>query len=250
LAGAPPARHYAAFRVATLDGERWKPFPVRKAFKLAAWLRAAAAQRLAATGFDHVSIERRVFGHGATDTDAPHRLAFLPLPSIGHGHVDGQVRRILIAEPFGGDGRFERELAFGLNGEVLRPDDPARAVLLAAPEPEDERMVRRYVAPSRCWQTVTPVILPGHDDCGRKTSKVLKKALVEAGLAGFPLEGIRHQREPFIPGTEHASLYELPDYLRRYPCVHVELKFREPVPGPLCIGGGRFLGLGLLCNRS
>lgn len=250
MASQPAPRPHIGFRLATLDGERWKPFPARKSFKLAAWLREATAHRLERAGIDRDFIERCVFGHGADQVDARSRPLFLPLPSIGHGHVDGRVRRILIAEAPGVDGKLLEELSFGLTGHVLKPEEPSRSILLAATEPEDERMIERYIRSSRRWQTVTPVILPGHDDRGRKTGKVLRKALVEAGLADYPLEGIRYQREPFVAGTEFATRYELPDYLRRYPPYHVELTFSEPVAGPLCIGGGRFLGLGLFASAG
>lgn len=233
------------FRLATLHGERWKPFPARKAFKVAAWLREAAAHRLERAGVRRDVIERLVFGHGAGATDAMRRPLFLPLPSIGHSYVDGRVRRILIADAPAGDGQLLEELSFGLIGYVLKPEDPSRAILLTAPDSRDKQMIERYVRSSRCWETVTPVILPGHDDRGRKTGKVLRKALVQAGLEDYPLERIRYQREPLVPGTEHAACYELPDYLRRYPTYHVELMFSEPMAGPLCVGGGRFLGLGL-----
>lgn len=43
----------------------------------------------------------------------------------------------------------------------------------------------------------------------------------------------------------------VPDHLRRFPCLHVRLYWRDAqgrpvqVPGPVCFGSGRFYGLGL-----
>ena len=55
----------------------------------------------------------------------------------------------------------------------------------------------------------------------------------------------------FCPATDLADRYGVPDHLRRFPCLHVRLHWRDPqgrpvqVPGPVCFGSGRFYGLGL-----
>jgi CRISPR-associated protein Csb2 len=55
----------------------------------------------------------------------------------------------------------------------------------------------------------------------------------------------------FWPGVELASRYAVPDHLARFPRMHVKICWRDGenmamnVPGPVCIGGGRFYGLGL-----
>ncbi len=55
----------------------------------------------------------------------------------------------------------------------------------------------------------------------------------------------------FWPGTDLADRYGVPDHLKRFPCLHVRLHWRDAqgspvqVPGPVCFGSGRFYGLGL-----
>jgi CRISPR-associated protein Csb2 len=55
----------------------------------------------------------------------------------------------------------------------------------------------------------------------------------------------------FLPGTEPAGRYGVPDHLRRLPRLHVKVRWRDAegqpvrVPGPICFGGGRFYGIGL-----
>ena len=43
----------------------------------------------------------------------------------------------------------------------------------------------------------------------------------------------------------HARHYLVPEYLRGFARWHVMVRFRKPVPGPLAIGAGRHVGLGL-----
>jgi len=76
---------------------------------------------------------------------------------------------------------------------------------------------------------------------------LLRKALVQAGfseaLAGNAV--LDWAKTGFWPGTEHADRYGVPDHLKRFPRYHVRIRWDEGVTGPVCIGGGRFYGLGL-----
>ncbi|MBU6410598.1 MAG: type I-U CRISPR-associated protein Cas5/Cas6 [Verrucomicrobia bacterium] len=63
--------------------------------------------------------------------------------------------------------------------------------------------------------------------------------------------GLEWRGTGFWPGTELASRCTAPEQQRRYRRLHVQITWRdsygEPVkvPGPICIRGGKFFGLGL-----
>jgi CRISPR-associated protein Csb2 len=46
------------------------------------------------------------------------------------------------------------------------------------------------------------------------------------------------------------SRYAVPQHLASYPRLHVRLTWPRPVNGPLCIGSGRFSGLGLFAQMT
>jgi CRISPR-associated protein Csb2 len=52
----------------------------------------------------------------------------------------------------------------------------------------------------------------------------------------------------FLAGVDLASRYAVPAHLRGSPRVHVRLRWPQEVRGPLCLGSGRFSGLGLFVS--
>jgi CRISPR-associated protein Csb2 len=194
--------------------------------------------------------EAYVAGHLGKESGASPRFSYLPLPSIGHQHTDGLIRRVLIAEPLGGDGRQARWAKSRLCSAPLRDDKGnERGVLLRPWRSESKTMARRYVAPSRVWSTVTPVILPGFDD--RKRTKAEALTLTAVRHAGLPVDAIAEltlRKAPFWPGSQHPHQYFVPSYLKELPGWHVRIVFHEPVPGPLAVGAGRHVGLGLFAT--
>ena len=137
-------------------------------------------------------------------------------------------------------------------------------------------MVRQYTRSAAAWATVTPVVLPGYDDpnhyrrrlkngltaddqkryldrLDRRIERLLRKAIGQAGFSEVLAEHAQLEWRPtgFWPGVDLASRYTVPDHLARFPRLHVKISWRDDenrrleVPGPVCIGGGRFYGLGL-----
>lgn len=202
-------------------------------------------------------------GHVKGIAETPPRFSYLPLPSIGHEHSDGMIRRLLIAEPFGGDGRHAAWAQRRLLNQVLwDKNENERGVLMNLWRSTSRRVIRRYVDEATTWASVTPVILPGFDDfrgvskedqkTGRatKTERLFMEAVAQAGLPAGIVESFTLRKAPFWPGSTHPKWYRRPDYLdtaknKRFPAWHVCIRFREPVPGPVAIGAGRHCGLGL-----
>lgn len=224
-------------------------------------------------------IERLVIGRGADAADTAMRLWIAPLPSIGHGHSDGLLRRVLVSVP----GKFPlpaesvrraltgSEVEFGTPPSFLR----VRLVPIEADDKRERRMSSHYLGRARIWRSVSPVVLPGHRppprtmrdrtapprseesqmraDARRRKDEA---ALFEKSLRHAHLENVaafRLRREPFAPHQPRADAnWLLPAngetqraWLSGRPRVHAEIVFDQPQAGPILIGDGRFLGLGL-----
>jgi CRISPR-associated protein Csb2 len=237
-------RPYAVFELPEGIG-----FREESTAKVAAMLRSLACQH--AKDDTHQfpgGSEVYVAGHIDKQRRTPPRFSYLPLPTIGHEHADGMIRRVLIAEPFGGDGGHAKWAQFRLRNATLR--DAAgndRGALLDLWRQSARQMICRYVGVARTWCSVTPVILPGFDDGKRaKAERLLLTAVAQADLPVEAIAELAMRKAPFWTGSEHPQHYPVPAYLSRLPRWHVWLRFHEPLPGPLAIGAGRHTGLGVL----
>lgn len=220
------------------------------------------------TGAGHIAVGSR-------------RFAYMPLPSIeargrGKTHVVGSVRRVLLS--CFGEG-CEEEIAWArrrLSGEELVDEHQKKPVALLSLLPATDKVVRHYTERATSWSTVTPVVLPGYDDragyrqrlrrgpsaeeqrrllarLDRRVEQLLRKAITQAGFP--PVLAAHAELEwrsiGFWPGTDLASRYGVPDHLKHLPRYHVRLQWRDveqrpvEIPGPVCLGAGRFYGLGL-----
>ncbi len=65
-----------------------------------------------------------------------------------------------------------------------------------------------------------------------------------------PVSEIHLQPEPIFPGAERAGCYRVPEYLGQFTKTHAIVTFAEPVVGPVVIGAGRYVGLGLMAGLS
>jgi CRISPR-associated protein Csb2 len=213
------------------------------------------------------------------------RLAFLPLPGLeyrgGKGTVIGSIRRVLITGLRGLSQKEVNQIAQLLSGRNLIDEKSQEAFLSRLPN--KEKMIQQYTEASTTWATVTPVILPGYDDPRKyrqrlfpregqevapmnseeqkellakldaRTDHLLRKAIVQAGYSKELAQNaeIDWRRTGYWPGTDLASRYAVPEKLRRFHRLHVRLTWKDDqgkpiaIPGPLCLGRGRFMGLGL-----
>lgn len=220
--------------------------------EVAAMLRSLACTCAKADTHDFPSsAETYVAGHVAEKNgDTPPRFSYVPLPTIGHEHADGMIRRLLIAEPYGGDGTHARWARERLRNQVLRDHNGnERGVLLGLWRTTSKAMVDRYVGESEDWSTVTPVILPGFDDGKHaKAEKLLIQAIEQAGLPVDAVAELVLRKAPFWSVSQHPRQYRRPHYLKHLPGWHARLGFRQPVPGPISLGAGRHCGLGILAQ--
>jgi CRISPR-associated protein Csb2 len=151
---------------------------------------------------------------------------------------------------------------------------------------DDLRMLRHYAIDlgkredHRIWRTVTPAAFP--PDAGRRridtgrlraerqasrggatmqfeeakesrerlneqgrAAAAVVQALHHAGVSALP-ETIRVQREPFESRGARAETFANGTRFAKERLWHVEIEFNGPVTGPLVIGDGRYLGLGIM----
>jgi CRISPR-associated protein Csb2 len=199
-----------------------------------------------------------VAGHRDANADSHRQFSFLPLPSVGHTHTDPSVRRVMITAPLGDD-RLLLHLAMLLSGQRLIPTSRTKLE-----HPPTLVRVRRdniapfYTRPAVNWASVTPVILPGHDDHKPdKTRKLIEKALAQSGIE----QSCEFEWGPFSKFSKSLPAYKYdrdkrpggyirPDHLLSETAVHLKLCFNDnmSVPGPLVIGAGRHCGFGLMAG--
>ncbi len=223
---------------------------------VAAMSRHATIEKARQSDFDFPGgTELYVAGHVGKRVESPPRFSYLPLPSIGGPHADGHIRRLIIAEPRGGDGRccaWVRDM-LQLQPLIEDPQQPAtqgesRAILQRVAKRSD-LVFERYIKQSCQFASVTPVFLSGYNDkkyC--KTRMQVHKALVQAGYSLDDLDDIELQQAPFFPGALHPRDYRYPKYLKpsaAMTAIHVRLYWKKPIAGPLALGAGRHVGLGL-----
>jgi CRISPR-associated protein Csb2 len=211
-------------------------------------------------------VEQYVAGHKLPHDKAngkPHsQLAFVPLQSIGHEHADPAVRRVMIIAPVGDDA-WIHHLARQLDGKQFKPLPNTRlppGTRLELIDDDKKDGVRdAYLRPARTWASVTPVILPGHDDRKpEKTRKLIEKALTQSGIeqpckfdwSAFShfrkmLSAHKYVRDEKSEGGKRQIGYIRPDHLLDRTGVHLKLTFEHEIPGPITIGAGRHCGFGL-----
>lgn len=246
-------RPHVAFRLRRWD-DADRPVSIRQQYiaPLAGMVKKACAD--ANHGMSQAEVAADILGHPSDASS--NRVSILPLPSVRDGHVDGRIRRVLLAEPFGSEGRWCRIFDRALDGEPLKPEEGETRLgnLLLERIRGRDNVLCRYVGTSQVWTSATPVLLPGYDDRKQhsndqqrrlaRAERLLCKALQHAGIEAsvqFELSKV-----PYLSGTLHAADYKPRGKLEHYPRYHVRLKFAHLVTGPLAIGAGRHCGFGVL----
>jgi len=244
--------------------------PMHRAAHLVELVRNLAAERLASALPDQRElVESFVIGRSAGDANRPNpalRIRILALPSIGHAFADRGIRRIVVEIPTHCPLRAD-DVRWAFSGlELYDPDTGVVHGVTLTPA-EDSEMLSHFgfgKLNSR-WQSVTPLVLPENAKRRRiEPTRMLEEAkagaervaeeqrAVRAGLSALRQAGIhervavlRVQREPFARKGTRAEAFAGGTRFAKERLWHVELEFEEQVPGPLVIGDGRFLGLGL-----
>lgn len=168
---------------------------------------------------------------------------YLALPDVGFERSRGRIHGLALWMPPGTD-RLTRRLARDSARSIRRLK--GRGVDVAVfPRGDEARPVaacpNRWLRKSRRWITAFPAI---HERRGVPNLAEVTRWCSHAGLPK-PV-GFRSERTPLVPGAVDLAPVEVNRRGRaRLPYSHIEIRFPEPVPGPVVIGSGRQRGFGL-----
>ena len=242
------------------DETLFNAWPIAGVAELTGAIRDCAVERLLGVlPEQRETILREIAGRGATDADKRARIHITPLPSIGHEHADRGIRRVLVSIPARCSLAIEDiQWALSTLDVVNQATGEIACTLL---ESHDQSMWRHFGVQAdksrfKLWRSVTPVVVPGD-----KTGKRRETGISERDVRGLATKGvvtalsharIRHrpsairlQKEPFSRAGQPAERFVTGTRFRSNRLWHVELEFEKGVTGPLLVGDGRYLGLGL-----
>lgn len=250
-------------------------WPLSQIVKLVELLRDTAVTRLiSAEPSQRADIEQTLVGHRPSDASnipPAERVRILPLPSIGYYYADRDIRRVLIQVPPSCPLRAD-DIAWSFSGIEVPGPDSAEGVRILTPSSLDnaENMLAHYGIGCdeayRLWRTITPTALPEpaarrRIDPGRRGQEAkLGSERVEeyTRAAGTVLQALRHaritvpvrhirlQREPFESKGQRVETFANGTRFSKHRLWHVEIEFTNEISGPLVIGDGRFMGLGIM----
>lgn len=209
-------------------------------------------------------------GHAHSDA-ALHGLALVPPRGVKPLHDEAFREALAAVAAYDGPTRSRRLTLYGArvasaNGEgaglVLRFGGERPALRSLDPS--------RYTGVATTWATATPMVLERHlkaatpDGQQTEIEALVARACTHAGLpapasvAGDEGRGGRPavltDKHPAILGAPPAApsgrnpgwlRWRVPERLASRPLVHAVVRFPEPVRGPVVLGAGRFVGLGL-----
>lgn len=243
-------------------------FPSTRAVDVASTMRAAIMSHA------EDPIPEGLSGHHPTGipTLEPH-VAFLPLPYVGSQYADGRIMGLAVSMPASLEDLSRRavlraighwELEVGSDPLILTFGSSGTLQLQRRTGPVDPVTIRPEIwqKPSQRWVSATPIALPTHPGPLSKggaaaRSKAWDRAeqavVASCRHVGLPDPAqVALSLDPFIRGARPAT--DFPPFRQRgrdgkpvaRRLVHSSLVFDQPVEGPLTLGAGRFLGLGLM----
>ncbi len=234
----------------------------------------ARAMRAAVFHYAEDPIPEELSGHrhDGTPTTAAH-VSFLPLPYVGYERADGRILGIAVSVPktlgdsarqalYRAMGTWEKTAAEGRLRLIMGAGGVVELKRLPGPSTLISLRPHGWLQRSPRWVSATPVALPRHP--GRLsggTGAARAKAWVEAEATmktacmhvGLPEPvTVEVGFSPFVAGVRPATAY--PPFSQkgrdgkpvRRQLVHAAVTFDRPVNGPLMLGAGRFMGLGLM----
>lgn len=194
-----------------------------------------------------------------------HRVRIVPLLSIGFEHADRGVRRVMVEIPAGAPLRAD-DVAWAFSGLDIIDSDTGEVRMVLTPAEDSDMLRKHYLPKARRWRSVTPLALP--EGAGRRRIEpALRKVAAKGGAERAQEEAVatraviaalRHagiqarptwisvQREPFEAKGLRAEAFERKPRFPKERLWHVDLELDRSVEGPMLLGDGRFLGLGLM----
>jgi CRISPR-associated protein Csb2 len=217
------------------------------------------------------AIPAAVSGHSpdGRPSSEPH-LAIVPLAFVGSEYASGNVFGFGLVPPRNRPLITDREFQRALGAIARWNEDEGRRELVVnangidltfatvGESPRKSLNPAPYVKPARIWASSTPVVLDrhlketGNEAREQEIAQLLRQGCTNIGLpkpsrvvAGkhSALEG-----SPSAYPSRHAPQWvrwRVPESLGSRQLIHAVIEFAEPVHGPVILGAGRFVGLGL-----
>ncbi len=195
-----------------------------------------------------------ISGHGcegAPSTD-PH-LAMLPMAFVDRKFADGAIKGVALVLPQNCESSIRRDLDAALRTLWQLHLGPLGSITVKLIEPGLRELssldAARYASVSDSWASITPVVLDRFPKKKYSVGSIVADACERVGLPR-PIE-VRTGSISALSGAPgandfHGQAKQIDGRLRR----HVILKFSEPVRGPMLLGSGRFVGLGVCLPYS
>ena len=207
-------------------------------------------------------VERYLIGRGASDADKFSRVHIVPIPHIRRPRADTGIRQLAVYVPHSCPLRAD-DLAWAF-AQVCWTDDGGAVTAEMRRIGDDEGLLASVEHHSRSWRSVTPLALPtasrhrrgstppaaARDGANRvgeeaRVASTVQLALHHARIV-TPLAAVSVQREPFDMQGDRAESFAVGTRFSPGAMWHARIQFTEPVAGPLLLGDGRYLGLGLM----
>jgi CRISPR-associated protein Csb2 len=225
------------------------------------------------------TIPEVVSGHAAdgSPTREPH-MAVIPLTFVGYPHADGHLLGFAVVAPRDRTILQDRDFLRALRAIAPMDEQRGRRVLsvrprrgttggaafsvdlsptFEAPPARQSLNPKGYCVSSTLFATVTPIVLDRHlrETGAAQDEEIAGQVARACERLGLPApERVVPHKHSAIEGAPSARpsggappwmRWRVPSSLSSRPLVHAVLKFAEPVQGPVILGAGRFVGLGL-----
>lgn len=257
----PAASVFGTDWIVFAHAEGWRPDAVAAALLGKTLLKAVQS------GYAPHAAPAWISGHEADGAPlaAPH-LAALPLLDAGWTWSQGRLMGIALALPRALENRAaaEEDGLFQALARINRNGPDSLQIALHLPGGRQWRLQReampnakslrpdRYAATARIWASVTPIALDRHPKAEGDVAASIKAACQRIGLPE-PLRVIAGQHAAIrgAPSTRPGAAapdwtgWRLPAALTGRRLTHAVIEFEKPVAGPVLLGAGRFVGLGL-----
>jgi CRISPR-associated protein Csb2 len=225
------------------------------------------------SGFGQAGLEvpTWVSGHeqDGSPTRAPH-LAIVPLTFTGFRHSDGTLLGFAMIPPAGQGSLLDNEMVIAALRRVAKDIGGRRqltlrlgthGVLALRIVQETKRGSldpARYLAASRNWASVTPIVLDRHLKAKLPVDRMAEAEAIiveSCRRIGLPAPArVRLDKHSAIHGAVSAApsgnaprwtAWRVPDRMAGRGLTHAVVSFDDVISGPVLLGAGRFCGLGL-----
>ena len=214
------------------------------------------------------AIPSKLSGHSADGKPStePH-LGITPLAFLGWPYASGAVLGFALVPPRGEllvDPDFQRAMRAITSSDgsrrLLRLDSAGLHLTLAIGSTGERRSLdpTRYLGAARVWASCTPIVLDrhlkaaGNEAREQEITTLIGQACANIGLpeprciAAGKHSAVEGSPSAYPSGRAPRWLrWRLPESLASRQLTHAVVEFAEPVHGPVVIGAGRFVGLGL-----